>query len=91
MPVAAVAQQNWRDRIILDLSFAVRLGKEITKQAINSSTAPTSHPSALSFLGSTMPRILKFMAHAPPQHPIFFSKYNISDGFWRIVVAAGSK
>ena len=38
-----------------------------------------------------MPRILEFMAHVPPQHPIFFSKYDISDGFWRMVVAAGSE
>ena len=90
-PVAAVPQKNRRDRIILDLSFGVRLGKEIIQQAVNASTTSTSHPSALSFLGSTMPRILKFMAHAPPQHPIFFSKYDVSDGFWRMVVAAGSE
>ncbi|KAL7526744.1 hypothetical protein ACHAXR_001629, partial [Thalassiosira sp. AJA248-18] len=32
-----------------------------------------------------MPRILKFMAHAPKDYPIYFSKYDISDGFWRMV------
>ena len=81
-PVAAVPQRNRRDRVILDLSFSVCLGNEIIKQAVNSSTVSTSHPSAFSFLGSTMPRILKFTTHAHPQHPIFFSKYDILDGFW---------
>ena len=38
-----------------------------------------------------MPRILQFMAHAPKAHPIYFSKYDISDGFWRMVVAKGSE
>ncbi|KAL7543039.1 hypothetical protein ACHAXR_012341 [Thalassiosira sp. AJA248-18] len=38
-----------------------------------------------------MPRILKFMAHAPKEYPIYFSKYDISDGFWRMVVAAGAE
>ena len=61
------------------------------EQAVNSSIVSTSYQSTLSFLGSTMPKISKSMAHAPPQHPIFFSKYDISDGFWRMVVAAGSE
>lgn len=41
-------------------------------------------------LGSVMPRILEFMAHAPPEHPIYFIKYDVSDGFWRMVAAKGS-
>ena len=86
-PVAAMPQQNRRDMIILDLSCAVWLGKEIIKQAINSSTVSVSHPSVFSFLGLTMQRYGPY----PPQHPIFFSKYDILDGSWRMVVAAGSK
>ncbi|KAL7539302.1 hypothetical protein ACHAXR_009292, partial [Thalassiosira sp. AJA248-18] len=90
-PVAAVAQKNRRARsIILDLSFPVRVGQEIIQQAVNSSTPQTLHPAALNFLGSSMPRVLKFMAHAQGDYPIYFSKYDISDGFWRMVVAAGA-
>lgn len=88
-PVAVVPQQSRRDRIILDLSFPVRVGRQTIQQAINATTTPTSHPSALDFLGSTMPRILNFLAHAPAEYPVYFSKYDISDGFWRMVVAAG--
>ena len=90
-PVAVVPQSNRRDRIILDLSFPVRVGREIIQQAVNATTVSTSHPSALKYLGSSMPRILQFMAHAPSTLPIFFSKYDVSDGFWRMVVAAGAE
>ena len=90
-PVAAIPQKNRRPRIILDLSFPVKLGNDIIQQAVNATTAQTSHPSALSYLGSTLPRILKFIAHAPEDLPIYFSKYDISDGFWRMVVAQGEE
>jgi hypothetical protein len=90
-PAAVVPQAKRRDRIILDLSFPVRVGAELIQQAVNDTTTPTAHPSSMDQLGSTMPRILEFMAHAPPEHPIFFSKYDVSDGFWRMVVAKGSE
>ena len=90
-PVAAVPQTNRRPRIILDLSFGVRMGTEIIQQAVNDTTVTASHPAALNYLGSTMPRILQFMAHAPPSRPIYFSKYDKLDGFWRMVVARGCK
>ena len=90
-PVAAVPQVGRRPRIILDLSFGVRMGSEIIQQAVNATTATTSHPAALDFLGSSMPRILDFLAHAPSEYPVYLSKYDISDGFWRMVVAAGAE
>ena len=90
-PVAAVPQVGRRPRIILDLSFGVRIGDEVIQQAVNTTTASTSHPAALDFLGSAMPRILDFLAHAPSDYPVYLSKYDISDGFWRMVVAAGSE
>ena len=90
-PVAVVSQTNRRDRIILDLSFPVRVGRQIIKQVVNDTTVRTLHPLALDYLGTTMPRIIKFMAPAPPQYPIYWSKYDISDGFWRMVVAEGSE
>lgn len=88
-PVAVVPQTNRRDRIILDLSFPVRVGTEIIQQAVNATTQRTSHPKALDFLGSSVHRILQFLAHAPSEYPVYLSKYDISDGFWRMVVAAG--
>jgi hypothetical protein len=90
-PVAAVPQANRRPRIILDLSFPVRVGAEIVRQAVNESTVDGAHQSALRHLGSTMPRIAEFMAHAPSAHPIYWSKYDVSDGFWRMVVAPGAE
>ena len=90
-PVAAVPQVGRRPRIILDLSFGVRMGSEVIQQAVNATTTTTSHPAALDFLGSSMPRILDFLAHAPSEYPVYLSKYDISDGFWRMVVAAGAE
>ena len=90
-PTAVVPQHNRRGRIILDLSFAVRVGKELIRQAVNDSTAQLSHPAALTQLGETMPRILNFLAHAPSEYPIYLSKYDVSDGYWRMVVAAGEE
>jgi hypothetical protein len=79
-PVAAVPQTKRQDRIILDLSFPMRVGAEIIQQAVKDITAPTSHPKSMNHLGSVMPRILECMAHAPSEHPVYFSKYDISDG-----------
>lgn len=90
-PTAVVPQENRRGRIILDLSFAVRLGREVIQQAVNASTAETTHPASQTYLGSSMERILKFLAHAPSEYPIYFSKYDVSDGFWRMVVAPGEE
>ena len=90
-PAVVVPQIKRRDHIILDLSFPVHVGAQIIQQVVNDTTAPTSHPKTMDYLGSAMPRILEFMAHAPPEHPIYFSKYDVSDGFWRMVVAKGSE
>lgn len=90
-PVALVPQANRRPRIILDLSFPVRLGREIVQQAVNDSTEPLADPRAIDQIGKVMPRTLEFMANAPREHPIYFSKYDISDGFWRMVVARGEE
>ena len=43
-PVAVVPQQNRRDRIILDLSFPVRVGREIIQQAVNATTTLRGRP-----------------------------------------------
>src|SRR5687768_13682780 len=38
-------------------------------------------------LGWVMPQIISALANAPPGPPIYFSKLNINDGFWRMVVS----
>ena len=90
-PVVVVQQTKWRDRIILDLSLPVPVGAEMIQQAVNDTTTPTSYPKVMDHLGSAMPRILEFMTHAPLGHPISFSKYDVSNGFWQMVVVKDSK
>ena len=90
-PAVVVPQIKRRDHIILDLSFPVRVGAQLIQQDVNNTTTPTSHPKTMDYLTSAMPHILEFMAHALPKHPIYFSKYDVSNGFWRMVVAKGSK
>ena len=81
-PVVVIPQTKRRDHIGLDLPFPVRVGEEIIKQAVNDTTTPTSHTKVIDQVGSPMPRILEFMAHALLEHPIYFSKYEVSSGFW---------
>ncbi len=37
-------------------------------------------------LGNVLPRILDFMASVPPEEHIHFSKMDLADGYWRMVV-----
>ncbi len=46
-------------------------------------TAPSE---AVKEIGKVFPRLLQYMRDTPDGLHILFSKLNISDGFWRLVV-----
>jgi hypothetical protein len=100
-PLAIVPQQNRRGRMILDLSFAVRRGrtrgrkrsrqnKVILQESVNDSTVRLAPEAPVKELGNVLPRLLDFMAEVPPEEHIHFSKMDLADGYWRMVVEHSS-
>ena len=90
-PVALVPQLNRRGRIILDLSFPVRqnAGRKmgpVLQPSVNSCTRPTAPRLPVKMIGKVLTELFEYMAEAPPETDILFSKIDLSDGFWRMVV-----
>jgi hypothetical protein len=61
---------------------------QVKHASVNASTNPTVAPaSAMAKLGNVLPRLIYAVANAPDgQGPILFSKLDIKDGYWRMVV-----
>ena len=74
--------------MILDLSYGVTTGTT-RHPSINESTKPDVAPShAMSELGCILPRLIYAVTTAPDQRgPLLFSKLDVKDGYWRMVVA----
>lgn len=91
-PLAVVPQANRRGRLILDLSFGVyrsvsgRQRGPLMQESVNDTTERLSPPGPIHELGKVLPRIIDFMASTPLEDEIMFSKIDLSDGFWRIIV-----
>ncbi len=80
-----------RERIILDLSFPVYQdvnGVVTAMQAsVNDTTALRAPSVPVKEIGRVFPQLLHYMRDMPAGLHILFSKLNISDGFWRLIVA----
>ena len=89
-PVALIPQVGRRGRIILDLSFPVYQEVNgvvtVTQQSVNDSTVLTAPTVPVNEIGKVLPRLLQYMRDTPAGLHILFSKLDISDGFWRLVV-----
>jgi hypothetical protein len=93
-PVAVIPQEDRRGRIILDLSFAVRLEqtpnqhktRKVLQEAVNATTVPLAPRRPVQEIGKVLPQIFEFMASTPEGQEILLSKLDLSDGFWRIIV-----
>lgn len=73
-PLGVVPQRNRRPRLIVDLSF----------WGINDDTIRLAPAESMQF-GRTLERILYNVRHANPAFgPVYMSKYDLSDGFYRI-------
>jgi hypothetical protein len=90
LPVAVVPQSGRRGWIILDLSFPVYQDVNGVVTAVQSSVNDTTTLSALDIpvkeIGKVLPRLLHYMRDTPAGLHILFSKLDISDGFWRLIV-----
>jgi hypothetical protein len=89
-PVAVVPQVNQRGRIILDLLFPVYQDLDgviiITQKSVNKSTVLQAPSQSVKEIGKVLPWLLQYMHDTPPGLHILFSKLDISDGFWRLIV-----
>jgi hypothetical protein len=84
--------------MILDLSFAVRrvakkkghkrsrTDDEIIQDSVNDTTVRLAPEAPVKELGNVLPRLLDFMAAVPPEEHIHFSKMDLADGYWRMIV-----
>ena len=103
-PLAVIPQTGRRGRLLLDLSFAVQSGicgrKRARQQAeahvhlapaVNETTTKLSPEYPVKELGRVLPRLLRFMAEVPAEETIMFSKIDLSDGFWRMLVTEDDK
>ena len=89
-PVAVVPQTGRRGRIILDLSFPVYQEVNgvvtVTQESVNSTTVLKAPSIPVKEIGKVLPRMLQYMRDTPAGLHILFSKLDISDGFWRLIV-----
>ena len=103
-PLAVIPQVGRRGRLLLDLSFAVQTPHSHSKRArraqiitaplapaVNDTTLRQSPEYPVKELGRVLPRIFRFMADVPAEETIMFSKIDLSDGFWRMLVAENDK
>ena len=85
-PVAMIPHKSRKYRTIIDLSFQLRIkGKKMP--SVNSGTKPIAPQKAMAQLGIALKRIIYQMAqYHNTKTPFLFSKVDLKDGFWRMVV-----
>ena len=90
LPVALVPQVGHQGRIILDLPFPVYQEVDrvvtITQKSVNEMMVLTAPAIPVKEIGKVLPRLLRYMQDTPTGLHILFSKLDISDGFWRLVI-----
>jgi hypothetical protein len=73
-PAGVVPQRTRRPRPIMDYTFS----------EVNQASIQLANPQAMQF-GATIHRLLHHIAYANPSHePVWLSKFNLSDGYYRI-------
>ncbi len=84
LPIAAIPHKSKAFRLILDLSFSLRLEDGTTIPSVNSTTIKTGPKEAVDQIGHSLSRIIHAFAEASNDDKIFMAKYNTKDGFWRM-------
>ena len=54
--------------------------------SVNNTTLQQAPEGPVKELGNVLPRLLDFMATVPPEEHIHFSKLDLADGYWRMIV-----
>jgi len=93
-PIAMIPHKSRKYRAILDLSFECRLKSGGVIPSVNSSTTKTAPHGAINQMGHSLMRIIHAFAEADRTYPdakIFSAKWDIKDGFWRLVCEEGEE
>jgi len=90
-PLAMVPHKSRAFRAILDLSFPVRLADDSTRASVNWDTEKTAPAGAIDQLGHTLSRVIHALADVDDEAKVFFAKFDIKDGFWRLNAADGDE
>jgi len=86
-PLAAVPHKSRLFRAILDLSFQLRING-VLFPSVNEATVPLSDHRSMEQMGKVLWRIVAKVAECNPEDgDILFAKWDIKDGFWRLVVS----
>jgi len=86
LKLAAIPHKNQWFCAILNLSFQICMGR-IPMPSINLATHKQANQASMHQLGKVLPHLITAMAAASPEHgPCFFAKWDIKDGFWRMMV-----
>ena len=89
-PLAMIPHKSRKFRGILNLSFALRMSTH-TVPSVNESTEKQSPEGTLDQLGGVLPRLIAAVAQAADHEVVFFAKYDIKDGFRRLMCEEGAE
>jgi hypothetical protein len=70
----------------MDLSFPDKIGRKVIQKSLNETTQHQAPVESLDQLGKVMHIIAGYLAWVPPNTPVRFAVWDISDGFWRVCV-----
>jgi len=90
-PIVAIPHILKQFRLILDLSFNLKLKQGSIVPSVNSTTVKTAPKGAIDQLGHSLTHIIHAFAEAEEDARIFMAKWDIKDGFWRLDAEEGAK
>ena len=86
-PLAMIPHKSRNYRCILDLSFQLKTNNKL-QSSVNNDTTFNAPQKSMAQLGTVIKRIVYSMANNYDKKvPFVFSKCDIKDGFWRMVVS----
>ena len=93
-PIAMIPHKSRAYRAILDLSFSLRLEADKIIDSVNNTTTKTALQGAIDQMGHALTQIIHAMAEADESgtdKKVFMAKWDIKDGFWRLVCEEGQE
>ncbi len=90
-PIAAIPHKSKAFRLILDLSFLLRLWDGTKLPAVNDSTTKTAPSGVINQLGHSLQRVIYAFAEADKSDKIIMAKWDMKDGFWCLDAKTGDK
>ena len=89
-PLAMVPHKSRIFCAILDLSFSLRMSTHYIP-SVNESTDKVSPDETLDQMGTVLPRVIAAVAQTAEDEVVYFAKYDIKDGFWRLECEEGAE